>query len=460
MQNTNINITNYQELNDNLLTTLLNDIFFEDWKKPCPSTNLEIIFSPNCNLKCKYCYIARNNKGIYTEHFPFNAKIAIQNTIILLNFLDKHNLHPDIDIFSGELFAAESGFQLLEAMLEFYKTHPNNKPRYIMIPTNGTFIQEDILKERIINLQKEFDNIEIHLTLSISIDGYYADNITRVYKKDVQFNLQKDYTLSQEFYDKIYSFMQETNSLPHPMVAAETIEHWKDNFEWFKQMHKKYQIDIKHLYLLEVRNANWTKEKIEYFIDFINYLMDEAYYNIFNQDKDMFLKFLWGDESVTPLPGWNILSSHLREPRSGASCTIGKHLMIRISDFTIFPCHRLLYPHFKWGTMEFNENYELTLHSDNIELATTIIGVTPSRQPICNQCLIYPFCYQGCYGSQYETTCDIFTPIPSVCNLLYAKLITILRKVKEYGILNDYIEKVNELYQPQLILVLQQENLL
>ena len=62
-----------------------------------------------CNLKCKYCYI--NNH--YDKQFPietFNAEKSIDNALKICQWLVDNHYTPELDIFSGELFAQESGF--------------------------------------------------------------------------------------------------------------------------------------------------------------------------------------------------------------------------------------------------------------------------------------------------------------------------------------------------------------
>ena len=130
----------YQEENNILLNKTYEEYFYNNWKKENEdSKSLELIFSPYCNLKCKYCYLNHH----YNKQFPietFDAKKSIDNALKICQWLVNNHYTPELDIFSGELFAQESGFELLEKILDFYSTIPEeDRIKNIIIPTNGTF---------------------------------------------------------------------------------------------------------------------------------------------------------------------------------------------------------------------------------------------------------------------------------------------------------------------------------
>jgi hypothetical protein len=67
----------------------------------------------------------------------------------MCKWLADNDYTPGLDIFSGELFAQESGFKLIESLIKFYKTIPLEKRiPYINIPTNFTFLNSEKLTER------------------------------------------------------------------------------------------------------------------------------------------------------------------------------------------------------------------------------------------------------------------------------------------------------------------------
>ena len=109
----------YQEENNILLNKTYEEYFYNNWKNKESPKSIEFIFSPYCNLKCKYCYLNHH----YDEQFPlqdFNAEKSIDNALKICQWLVRNHYTPTLNIFSGELFAQESGFKLLEKILDFY----------------------------------------------------------------------------------------------------------------------------------------------------------------------------------------------------------------------------------------------------------------------------------------------------------------------------------------------------
>ena len=63
------NLENYslKELNNYTFDNLLDKKFYQYWKKYQDELALEIIFSPVCNQGCSYCYLNKDNQGIYSN---------------------------------------------------------------------------------------------------------------------------------------------------------------------------------------------------------------------------------------------------------------------------------------------------------------------------------------------------------------------------------------------------------
>lgn len=432
-------IDDYQALNDNVFQNFLNNYFFKAWKENQSAAyeGLEIIFSPKCNLKCSYCYVHRNNKGIYNEEW-FEPEQALNNVTEILKWLGKNEMAPSIDIFSGELFAQEIGYDLLETIVSFYeKNNIKRIPPYFIVPTNGSFLNEPKLAEKIIRYKERFQKVGTKLALSFSFDGYYCDNITRRFKKEIDLPFRAEYT--EEFYDTIFSFMSKYGGLPHPMIASENIEAWKKNFLWFEKMFNKYNIPIESLYLLEVRNYNWDKKTLKKFSEFLEFLIRHMF-NKYNQNKEKFANWLTTrGENIHR--GFNILGTVFNRNESGSNCTFGRQMMIRASDLKMFPCHRLAYPELEIGHfLTKDDNFKFVTKQAELGLITS--AYTTNSSNICNSCNIRFLCIGQCYGSCYEVLNDMFTPIPSVCNLEYIKVKTILSTLKDIGVLNETLAKV------------------
>lgn len=428
-------ISSYADLNDKLVYDFYDAYFFQKWKngrEEADGYDLELIFSPKCNLKCEYCYIHRNNENIYFRK-PWVLANNIHNVELLLNWLYNNDYAPSLHIFSGELFAQEAGYQLIETILKFYQEHDDKPmPPAIVIPTNATFLKDESLANRVHDFHVKFSELSIDFLLSYSFDGLYADQITRKYKTDLDYNLHQE--LDQSYYETVFENMKEHGYLPHPMVSPENIHIWKENFMWFKEMFEKHDIALESLYLLEVRNKNWTAEKIQELVSFIEFLMD-FWWESYDHDAEKFVDFLLSAKKEKGVSGGNnILKNNFYSQGTScqSGCSISNYMMVNLNDLSIVPCHRLMYPELTMAHFEEQEDHSLVLKSDNTELNIGIHSFSPSSLPLCSTCIINHLCCTPCYGSNYETTKDMFTPIPSVCQMEYAKVRAILSKLLEY----------------------------
>lgn len=447
-----------QELNDITFEKVLESTFYKNWRNNnCWDGSLEIIFSPKCNQGCSYCYVNKNNREIFSCQ-DFLEDKSIENTKLILNWLNKENMCPaHVDIFSGELFAQEAGYRLLQTIIDFYKNNPNAKrPELFMVPTNGTFVVNDTLVARVKKYIKDFEDIGSRLALSFSVDGLYASKITRKYKKNLDYDLSS--SMKDDFFDKVFKFMEETNNLPHPMISPENIHVWKKNFLWYENMMEKYHINFNLLYLLEVRNYNWTKEKLKLYEEFIIFILEHMREKINNDEK--FLYWLTDRENDDHCMGFNFISSMLNSGDPMPTCMLGRQLMVRASDLKLFPCHRLSYPELEIGEYIPDEEKGLKFKVKNPELGISILSFNPKKQNICNTCIIKNLCANQCFGSCYETVGDMFTPIPSVCNMYFLKTLTVLKTLDKMSLLNGFLSLIrNKTIKNSIIYLLDKEKI-
>lgn len=420
----------YLEENNKLYNNFLKDYFYEDFKKEDGIKNLELIVSPKCNLKCSYCYLHKNKKRIFPNDI-YNEEQIKKNLKKILNWIDKNNYKMDLDIFSGELFAQKIGYEILEIIYNWCK-NTNNRPKQITIPTNFTFILSEEYTKKVEDFIEKFSNLGVGLHLSASFDGKFCEN-NRSYKHDLDinfFNKERD----EDYYDRIFIFNKKHNIGLHPMIWSEHIEDWKDNFLWFQEKFKKHELRWDHLYLLQVRDKEWTDEQIKYFSEFIYFLLEFSY----KKEKENLIEWIFSSS------GFNILSQPFRHSGKGLSCAIQTSLPIRLTDMKVFPCHRLSYSGFEIGQYIDDINEGLIFKTKNTSLGLTIYGIDKKSQPVCHKCKINNLCTGGCLGSQYETNGSMFIPIQSVCKLNYILVCTIIKFLKDKKMLAkiyNYVEK-------------------
>lgn len=421
----------FSEENNLLYNNFLEDYFYKNLRSSdrVDGLRLELIVSPKCNLGCKYCYIHKYGHETYADSL-FDNESALKNLDKVLRWARKQEFRRiELDIFSGELFAQEVGFKMIEQIYDFYKDQPDEfRPWLITIPTNFTFLCSDELTNRIENVRSKLLDIGIKLGLSASFDGKYMENNRPfTHNLDIAFDVIRD----DAYYDKVFEYIKKTNSGIHPMIYSEGIEKWIDNFNWFQEQMEKHGIPWQNIYLLQVRNDNWTPEQNEEFYKFIRYIIRYSFDKYDRNEKEYFNDFIMNNKK-----GFNILTQPFGHSSRGMPCGIQDSLPIRLGDMRSFPCHRLMYPDLEIGKFVDDEENVLRFEATRAELGLTIYGCESRNFPICADCIMNRLCVHGCLGSQYESTHDMFTPIPTVCANSYALLKAIVHGFKEIGIYN------------------------
>ena len=435
----------YEQENNSLFNKFLEDYFYSEWKEG--RGNIELIFSPKCNLNCKYCYV----KKYYNETFPneiFDENDSIKNAIHILNWLAKNNYTPHVDIFSGELFAQEKGYELLENIIKFYEgIEPKKRIPSIMIPTNFTFLNSEEYTKKVEDLIEKFNEINIRIYLSASFDGKYMEE-NRPFGKDLDLNLNK--LRDDEYYDKAFEFIKKYNCGIHPMIYSKNIDKWIDNFNWFQEQFEKHDLHWSNLYLLQIRNKEWSSEENKEFYNFIKYLINWTWEKC-GKDKEEYCRFLFKEDCGYYSPGLNILRLPFVNNNRGYTCGIQSFLTIRTADMGMYPCHRLMYKDLKIGDFRRKEDGDLEFFTNNASLGLNIYGGNYKINPVCIRCPINELCAGGCLGSQYETNKSMIAPIPTVC-LNYAYYFKAIQETFDEISITEYLRShvKEEVYQ-QLI---------
>lgn len=423
----------YDLENDILFNNFLEDYFYKDFRNSDSRPELELIISPVCNLGCKYCYLHK----YYNKSFPqsmFDEEKTKENLKKILSWIDKNNFKLNLDIFSGELFAQNIGYEIMDIIYNWCLT-TENKPLQITIPTNFTFILSEEYTKKVEDILQKFLDINIYVRLSASFDGKYCES-NRPYVRDL--DIKFDHTRDDEYYDKVFKFAKKWNTGFHPMIYSKKIECWKDNFLWFQEQFKKHDLKWTDIYLLQVRNMEWTDSQIKEFYNFIYFLCEFTYNKLKNNTSDFF-------NFILENRGFNILGQTLNsQTGKGLPCAIQTELTIKVSDLKVFPCHRLLYPDFEIGEYVEDNEEILKFKTKNASLGLTIYGMHSNIQPMCRKCEVNKICIGGCLGAQYEINGSMFIPIQSVCKLNSSLIMAILQFCKDNNIIEQLFSKIKD----------------
>ena len=410
------------------------DVYIENCDRALDKQiQVEFIVTSECNLKCEYCYLHRYKDQIIPKECRDHNRI-ISNLHKFMQYWIREGFDCNLDIFSGEIWQTDFGCQILEIIAD-YIINKGAKVRSITIPSNCSFIMYPEAKERI---QRVIDSLRQHssqLIFSASVDGQVMEDISRVpaNKKDIG---KKDRV---GFYDDLFEFVYRNKFGFHPMLCAYTIEKQKESLEWWKSMFKRYnpnnwKFDFTRLMMLEVRNDDWTDEKIEAFKDFQQYKVDTLLNECFDGNVGEFVNtFLHMNELSTHI-NYNTLFMHQNDGSMG--CSMARSLCVRLGDLAVVPCHRMGYEKFVYGHFLEDDEGNITgkLKANNVQMCA-ICNYSNLRNIMygCNQCKIKRFCIRGCMGSQYEATGDPLACIESVCKFEKAKIISNLYNMERIG---------------------------
>jgi radical SAM protein with 4Fe4S-binding SPASM domain len=391
-----------EEIDKGLIDQYLKNSVYGPWlnKTDTFSFKLEFIVSPECDQRCKYCYMCSNVK----QPFPItDPKVIERNAVKSLDWVRQNNFRPsELVMFGGEVFSTELGFKVFELVAKNKDLFRNP----MSLPTNGSFIFDEEKKRRVKKLLEGRT-----ARVSFSVDGPFMEENRPLLsgKRD------------NKYYEDLFQFAKETDAGFHPMIYSEGVEHWKDNFLWFMEMFKKYDIPLQKLYLLEVRNWNWNLEQTGHYAEFLIFLLDWCKENIKAPLKDRLNVF-------------NIFSNFFHTGR-GWKCSFNMTHHLRLGDMAIVPCHRLMNDKF----VSYWYNDDFSVKPGNVDFYILSKTMKAKNQPLCEACVLRHICIYGCMGSQFETTGDPFSPIPTVCRLSFVKLRTVARKLEEQGELAEFV---------------------
>ena len=438
--------TEFQIENDNLMKNYLDRVFFDSWKQPLRRrkneaySRLEFIITRDCSFDCEYCYMKKNNENMYPKETYKNKEETIDNIRCVIEWLNKNGMAPEaIELFAGEMFNT-FGYSVLDCFIEMMNKGYKSA-RKLIVPTGGSFAKSDKDVEKVKATMNRINEAGGTMYLSLSTDGAIIDDEVRPFKSK--------YKRDEKFYDRLFSLAKEEHMGFHPMIYSGAIDRWIENFNWFQKMFEKYNIDWYRLYLLEVRNHNWTKKQCEDLYVFVKYLVHWLW-NKSEKNEENFLNMMRSKK------WFNIITSPIISIGRGIGCGIQGTLYIRTGDLALVPCHRLQYKQFQFGRLIKENGSIVDLESNNVE---ALIGINTTHQksyPMCEGCSINKMCNGSCLGAAYESTGDLFTACPTVCRMEYHKIKGILDGFEEIGVGNIIRSTVEESRKNQMEMLIKE----
>lgn len=436
----------YQEEKDIALQYMIDKIFkiykiSEKDSKSQDLFSLELYVTPDCNQNCSYCYLCKHKDDLYPKELR-KPETILKNIKILLDYLIEKGLNPGrLDLFSGEIWDTQFGYDVLEAV--YQALVKGLKPGMIIIPSNCSFVLKDDSLNMISNYIEKFKEQGVRLCFSCSNDGWYIDKMARPFNNEEEYELKKG---TQAYYDCIFDFCKKQNFGFHPMVSAHGIEYWQENFKWWMDnlIEKDFHVHGSIMFL-EVRNDDWTEEKIIHFLKYLNFATDYWINNIFpkiapeNNSKEMFQHWVHHELKSSQLSHYTPLMIGAEEYFPG--CTIHRSLVVRLGDLAIVPCHRTSYDEFVGGYFKVENDKIVGVHAENIQVMNQVWLNNMQGSPKCGGCIYSDYCLKGCFGSQFESTGDLLYPCETVCDLYKARFIFLYHKYSKLGVLDEKKDK-------------------
>lgn len=416
-----------------LVKSILNRTFFAAWKnqkykedlyKYGNYDNLEIQLSAVCDLHCDYCYYAKYSKDLYPAPIS-KPENVLKNLDMLLEWLGENNYYPKFDVFSGEPFATDMGFEVVNKLIDWHIKEDISGE--IVIPTNFSFIFSEKKIEKIEELISKGKDNNVRVYLSASVDGKYCDVNRPFHNSEI--------VRTDEYYDKVFEFAKKYQIAFHPMVYSNNIEKWKDNFLWFQENFKKNDIPWTSLYLLEVRNVEWSKTQIQEFYRFVRFIMNW----VCNMCKNIGVPINKLPEFIFKNKVFNLISVFGSMGR-GIGCSIQSAMQLRLGDLTTTLCHRNAYDGLHLFKFVSDDNKIIDIEALNYNMMVAMYSAVSRNLPWCETCTIKDFCSGQCLGAMYEVNGDPFIPIPTVCALEHARVAAILDEIDSLGLLQYFYD--------------------
>jgi len=412
-----------------IVLQLLSKTFFEAWKnrrflentKYINFSTLELQITASCDQRCSYCYYHRFGKFLNPPAIS-KKKNILNNLKMLLRWLSSNKYFPKIEIFSGEPFSTEIGFLVIEKVIDWQIQ--NSIDNDIIIPSNFSFILDKGKTYRVEKLLDKARSNGFNVILSASVDGKYLDKINRPFFRKVR---------TKDYYDKIFSFQSKWGYSFHPMIYSKGIDLWEKNFLWFQEMFDKFNINWQSLYLLEVRNYEWTLDQIKEFYRFIRFVVRWAIDRLRQENipDDKILQEIYRRRL------FNIFSAFFGTGR-GIGCSIQSSMQLRLGDLTVSPCHRTAYDQFNMYRFV-NDGEKITgIDVINPYLVTALYSADFRVFPFCELCGIKDLCNGPCLGSNYEFSGDLFITAPTVCLLEHARVFALIDELDDLKLLKYF----------------------
>lgn len=329
----------------------------------------------------------------------------------------------------------------LEKILNWY--NKNNFICDIYIEDEQWFFN-DKLKKEILNLLLEkliTKNINIFLNFNISNlkneDLDFLKEKIQIFKEK-NINLIINFTIDISFLKEelLYKIINNYNIYNYNLINIITSENVQYQKNFFNSFNNNF---LQKIIIKEKESENWTEEKIYFYIEFINYYIDNL---IKDKGENSFINSILNNNSFISLKDNGIIDNK----NCSGHCNFYKNLHIIVNNLTISPCKKIQYEELIIGYFKIEENELSKCYPINISSLILCTHLKRNMTPQCEYCSYIGFCSGFCHGDAYYKALNPIIPIRETCMLRKAKYSFILYKILKLNYQNIILEQITNLY--------------
>lgn len=349
---------------EKLVLRLLNEQLSEADTPLPPITNLELMISEDCNLRCDYCFVqtkrpASMSKGIGEKAADFLIKASGDRKDIGFLF------------FGGEPLL---GFKTITHIVEYAEKRAAEveKRVHFSITTNGTLLTESVLQF--------FKDHKVSILLSIDGNAEVHDKHRKTRNGKGSFSLiAKNFDLILKYFPDM-----EVRITPHPDTSGNLLE----------SVRFLAEVGFNRFIIGAVHGMEWPDRTHEIYeqqmVEVIRFRQ-----SLIEQGKTFHL---------TTLEGGPITCSF--------GCRAGAAYAAVAADGSLAPCSMFL------GTPGIEEAYRFGNVTEGLTAEMRrreLLMLNAQRDKVCRSCDLVSHCGGGCPVTNFKSTGCFVTPSPQQC---------------------------------------------
>lgn len=356
-----------------------------------------------------YSYINEMSPNITTNFYQIP-----HNLEMLIDWYKSKNFQCDIHIKNFDnIIKYGITDAVFNAFYDKFKENAFTHPRVIYIYSNMNWLMDEVKTQTILDYIEKFAQIKINLEFKVLINGYYCD----------------DDKYTDEFYEKLIQFIIKYSCEVQAQITPDNVENWIQNYKWWVSVLDAWAfVKVK---LIENKNINWTKDKISYYISFLDFQIDFLKDNMPN-----FIRLAFSKETDICFTTVRLYDQGIIDNSSYyQDCDLFNGLHIDLTNLNLILCPRLNYKDFIIGHQNPNAEKIEDWEPDKVELLLISTHLKRSSTPHCELCNSIGFCDGFCLGESFSKILNPLIPVKEGCDFSISKYSFLLYKYKKINYL-------------------------